>query len=119
MSKVILVNPAWSRLGYSVITPRWLFVIAQATPRDLIGDPILIDEVIEKFDPQRLRSGDILGIGISTGRVIRACVCHHPAPDARAASSISWPNWSSPLLSRWTPSGKRNITTARTSTSGS
>ena len=67
MSKVILVNPAWSRLGYSVITPRWLFVIAQATPRDLIGDPILIDEVIEKFDPQRLRSGDIVGIGISTG----------------------------------------------------
>ena len=67
MGKVFLVNPAWSRLGYSVITPRWLFVIAQATPRDLVGEPMLIDETIEKFDPEAVRSGDIVGIGISTG----------------------------------------------------
>lgn len=39
MSKIILVNPAWSTVGYGVITPRWLFVIAKATPRDLAGDP--------------------------------------------------------------------------------
>jgi hypothetical protein len=44
--KVILVNPVWSQLGYNVITPRWPFVIAAATPRDQVGDPILIDEVI-------------------------------------------------------------------------
>ncbi len=67
MGRVFLVNPAWSRLGYSVITPRWLFVIAQATPRDLVGEPLLIDETIEKFDPEAVRSGDIVGIGISTG----------------------------------------------------
>lgn len=67
MRKVILINPAWARLGYSIITPRWLFVIAQATPRDLVGDPILIDEAIEKFDPERVHPGDIVGIGISTG----------------------------------------------------
>ncbi len=67
MRKVLLVNPAWSRLGYSVITPRWLFVIAQATPRELVGEPILIDETIEKFDPEAVGSGDIVGIGISTG----------------------------------------------------
>jgi hypothetical protein len=65
--KVFLVNPAWSRLGYSVITPRWLFVIAQATPRDLVGEPVLIDEAIEKFDLGAVRSGDIVGIGITTG----------------------------------------------------
>lgn len=64
---VFLVNPAWSRLGYSVITPRWLFVIAQATPRDLVGEPVLIDEAIEKFDLGAVRPGDIVGIGISTG----------------------------------------------------
>lgn len=58
MSRVILVNPALSTMGYSVITPRWLFVIAQATPRDLVGDPILIDEAIEKFDPGLVRPGD-------------------------------------------------------------
>jgi radical SAM superfamily enzyme YgiQ (UPF0313 family) len=70
MGKVFLVNPAWSRLGYSVITPRWLFVIAQATPRDLVGEPILIDEAIEKFDLGAVRSGDIVGIGISTGNCV-------------------------------------------------
>src|SRR5207245_7372678 len=35
MSKVILVNPANASVGYSVITPRWLFVIAGATPTNL------------------------------------------------------------------------------------
>jgi len=70
MNKVILVNPAWSTIGYSVITPRWLFVIAQATPSDLVGDPFLVDEAIEKFDPSRVRPGDIVGIGISTGNCL-------------------------------------------------
>jgi radical SAM superfamily enzyme YgiQ (UPF0313 family) len=70
MSKIILVNPSFSTMGYSVITPRWLFVIAQATPRGLVGDPILIDEAIEKFDPGLVRSGDIVGIGISTGNCL-------------------------------------------------
>jgi radical SAM superfamily enzyme YgiQ (UPF0313 family) len=70
MGKVFLVNPAWSRLGYSVITPRWLFVIAQATPRDLVGEPVLIDEAIEKFYLGAVRSGDIVGIGISTGNCL-------------------------------------------------
>jgi radical SAM superfamily enzyme YgiQ (UPF0313 family) len=65
--QVFLVNPAWSRLGYSVITPRWLFVIAQATPRDVVGEPLLIDEAIEKFDLRTVCPGDIVGIGISTG----------------------------------------------------
>ena len=43
MSKVILVNPANATVGYSVITPRWLFVIAGATPVELVGDPVVID----------------------------------------------------------------------------
>ncbi len=70
MPKVILVNPANSTLGYSVITPRWLFVIAQATPVELVGDPILVDEAIEKFDPSIVRPGDVVGIGISTGNCL-------------------------------------------------
>ncbi len=32
MAKVMLVNPSMTAMGYSVITPRWLFVMAQATP---------------------------------------------------------------------------------------
>ena len=67
MTKVVLINPAMSTLGYSFFTPRWLYVIAQATPVDLVGDPIIIDETIEKFDARIINQGDIVGIGISTG----------------------------------------------------
>ena len=70
MPKVILINPANSTLGYSVITPRWLFVIAQATPVELVGDPILVDEAIEKFDSSIVRPGDVVGIVISTGNCL-------------------------------------------------
>ncbi len=70
MTKAILVNPSISTVGYSFITPRWLFVIAQATPVDLVGDPILVDESIEKFNPDIVRPGDIVGIGISSGNCL-------------------------------------------------
>ena len=70
MSKVILVNPSRTSFGYSVITPRWLFVIAQATPRELVGDPILVDEAIKEFDPAIVKPGDIVGISISTGNCV-------------------------------------------------
>src|SRR5262249_35046113 len=64
---VILVNPSISTLGYSFITPRWLYVIAQGTPGDLVDDPIIIDETVERFDANTINPGDIVGIGISTG----------------------------------------------------
>ena len=70
MAKVILVNPSLSTVGYSFITPRWLYVMAQATPVDLVGDPILVDESIEKFDSQILQPGDIVGISISSGNCL-------------------------------------------------
>jgi radical SAM superfamily enzyme YgiQ (UPF0313 family) len=67
MSKVILVNPANATVGYSVITPRWLFVIAGATPVEFAGDPVIIDEPVEAFDAERVGPGDIVGVGIHTG----------------------------------------------------
>jgi radical SAM superfamily enzyme YgiQ (UPF0313 family) len=70
MPKVILLNPSVTTMGYSVITPRWLFVIAQATPKDLVGDPILIDEAVKPFDPDIIETGDIVGIGIATGNCV-------------------------------------------------
>jgi radical SAM superfamily enzyme YgiQ (UPF0313 family) len=70
MRKVILVNPSMSTLGYSFITPRWLYVIAQATPVDLIGDPVIIDESLDRFNADIVNPGDIVGIGISTGNCI-------------------------------------------------
>lgn len=64
--RVVLVNPARKKnVGFSFIVPRWLVVIAQATPRKF-GDPILIDETIQAFDPALIRAGDIVGIGIGT-----------------------------------------------------
>jgi len=57
-------------VGYSVITPRWLFVIAQATPTDEVGDPVIVDEALAPFDPSIVSSGDIVGIGISTGNCL-------------------------------------------------
>lgn len=70
MNKVILVNPSRTTFGYSVLTPRWLFVLAQATPRDLVGDLILIDEAIKEFDPTVVEPGDIVGISIITGNCV-------------------------------------------------
>lgn len=63
--QIFLVNPAHTTVGISFLTPRWLFVVAAATPRDL-RDPILVDESIAKFDPSRVGKGDIVGIGITT-----------------------------------------------------
>ena len=67
MRKVFLVNPANTTVGYSVITPRWLYVIAGATPTELVGDPVIIDEPIKAFDPNKVKPGDIVGVGIHTG----------------------------------------------------
>ena len=66
MAKVILVNPSRSTVGFSFLTPRWLFVIAGATPTHLVGDPVLVDEALEAFDPERIEPGDIVGVGIGT-----------------------------------------------------
>ena len=57
MSKVILVNPANASVGYSVITPRWLYVIAGATPTEFAGDPVIIDEPIKAFDAKQSGPG--------------------------------------------------------------
>lgn len=68
--KVHLVNPSGNSFGTAVITPRWLFVLAAATPRSM-GDPILVDETLEKIDPTTIHPGDIVGISIHTGNALR------------------------------------------------
>lgn len=67
---VHLVNPSDNSFGTAVITPRWLFVLAAATPAD-VGDPILVDESLEPIDPATLHSGDIVGISVHTGNALR------------------------------------------------
>lgn len=68
--RVYLVNPSHISFGVAVITPRWLYVLAAATPRGW-GDPILCDETLEPFDPTRVAPGDIVGISIHTGNALR------------------------------------------------
>jgi radical SAM superfamily enzyme YgiQ (UPF0313 family) len=67
---VHLVNPSDNSFGTAVITPRWLFVLAAATPR-VAGDPILVDESLEQIRPESIMPGDIVGISVHTGNALR------------------------------------------------
>jgi radical SAM superfamily enzyme YgiQ (UPF0313 family) len=68
--RVHLVNPSDLSFGTAVITPRWLYVLAAATP-DRFGTPIIVDETLEPFDPKRVDAGDVVGIGIHTANALR------------------------------------------------
>src|SRR5206468_7223226 len=68
--RVHLINPSHISFGVAVITPRWLYVLASATP-DRWGDPVLSDETLEPFDPGQLKAGDVVGLGIHTGNALR------------------------------------------------
>ena len=67
---VYLINPSHVSFGIGVITPRWLYVLASATPA-AYGEPRLIDETLEAFDTACLEAGDVVGIGIHTGNALR------------------------------------------------
>jgi radical SAM superfamily enzyme YgiQ (UPF0313 family) len=65
-----LVNPSHVSFGIGVITPRWLYVLAAATPASY-GVPAIVDETLEPIDLATIKSGDIVGIGIHTGNALR------------------------------------------------
>ncbi len=67
---VHLINPSDSAFGTAVITPRWLFVLAAATPSPF-GDPRIVDETLEALDFETIQPGDMVGIGIHTGNALR------------------------------------------------
>ena len=67
---VHLVNPSHVSFGIGVITPRWLYVLAAATP-DSYGEPAIVDETLEMLDLSTIKAGDIVGIGIHTGNALR------------------------------------------------
>src|SRR5437016_6545365 len=68
--KVHLINPSYKSFGISVIPPRWLYVLAAATPA-AFGDPLIVDETLEAWEPASISAGDIVGIGIHTGNALR------------------------------------------------
>src|SRR3954469_17808853 len=67
---VHLVNPSHLSFGVGVITPRWLFVLAAATPQ-VYGLPQITDETLEALDINSIAAGDVVGIGIHTGNALR------------------------------------------------
>jgi tRNA A37 methylthiotransferase MiaB len=67
---VHLVNPSHLSFGVGVITPRWLFVLAGATPASY-GVPNVVDETLEPFAIERVQPGDVVGVGIHTGNALR------------------------------------------------
>jgi radical SAM superfamily enzyme YgiQ (UPF0313 family) len=78
-----LINPSHVSFGIGVITPRWLYVLAAATPEEF-GEPRLVDETLEPFDTSAIQPGDMVGIGIHTGNALRG---YEVGTAARAAGA--------------------------------
>ncbi len=68
--KVHLINPSDVSFGTAVITPRWLYVLAAATP-NCFGDPVIVDETLDRVDAASIRRGDVVGIGVHTANALR------------------------------------------------
>jgi radical SAM superfamily enzyme YgiQ (UPF0313 family) len=68
--RIHLINPSDVSFGVAVITPRWLYVLAAATPAEY-GDPHIVDETLEQIDFDQIQAGDIVGIGIHTLNALR------------------------------------------------
>ena len=68
--RVHLVNPSDLSFGTAVITPRWLYVLAAATP-ERYGTPSIVDETLEPLDLESIAAGDVVGIGIHTANALR------------------------------------------------
>jgi hypothetical protein len=84
---VHLVNPSHLSFGVGVITPRWLFVVAGATPTSY-GLPCITDETLEPFDISSVQPGDIVGF---TPAMRFAATKSVPSPgnEARRLSSVA------------------------------
>jgi radical SAM superfamily enzyme YgiQ (UPF0313 family) len=68
--RIHLVNPSDVSFGTAVVTPRWQYVLAAATPARH-GTPVLVDETLERIDDDSVQAGDVVGIGIHTGNALR------------------------------------------------
>ena len=60
-----LVNPSDLTFGTSVITPRWPYVLAAASP-GIYGIPSITDEAIKRLDFDQIHERDVVGISIHT-----------------------------------------------------
>ena len=84
--RVYLINPSESSFGTSVITPRWMYVLAGATPA-IYGDPVIADETLDPFDMERLQPGDVIKLGMHEITYSRADLPAEPGDEARATQT--------------------------------
>jgi radical SAM superfamily enzyme YgiQ (UPF0313 family) len=68
--RIHIVNPSDISFGTAVITPRWLYVLAAATPPQY-GTPVIVDETLESLNLESVARGDVVGIGIHTANALR------------------------------------------------
>ena len=80
---VHLINPSDISFGTGFMAPRWLYVLADATPARF-GTPSVIDETLDPLDPSRIRAGDVVGIGIHTSNALRGYATGRAARQAGA-----------------------------------
>jgi radical SAM superfamily enzyme YgiQ (UPF0313 family) len=71
-SKIWLINPSNVCAGFGGITPRWLPIIAAATPAEFADRLILIDEAIEQIDSAKIRANDLVAFSVHTLNARRA-----------------------------------------------
>ena len=76
--KVHLINPSSVSFGTAVITPRWQYVLAAATPKSF-GDPLLVDEPLEQVHAAYTE----LGGGHVHGKIVLSTVMPADAPPRR------------------------------------
>ena len=86
--RIHLINPSHVSFGVAVITPRWLYVLAAATPSEY-GDPRITDETLERLDPSKSGPGDVVGIGIHTGNALRGYEVGRIAREGAPSSSTA------------------------------
>ena len=83
--QVHLVNPSHVSFGVGVITPRWLFVLAAATPQEF-GDPLITDETLEHA--RRLDASSRATSSASASTPATRCAATRSAAPARAARRL-------------------------------
>jgi hypothetical protein len=93
--RIHIVNPSDISFGTAVITPRWLYVLAAATPAHY-GTPVIVDETLESLAPESVAPGDVVGIGIHTANALRG---YHLGRVARARGPTK--RASTGLRTRW------------------
>ncbi len=93
--KVFLVNPAppAERIDFSFITPRSLPVLAAVTPKEEFVEELrLVDQTIETFPFEEVRSGDLVGISIHTFNAIHGYKLAHKVKESGATVVFGGPH---------------------------